>query len=135
MLRFRVLLAWLVMAVLPLQGFAAASMLFCGTAPAARVSQAHGHDGHEGHPHHAPAASTAGHDHAAHGHAAADPASADQDKQGHACAVCASCCQVVAVGGFNALARTGDAPSVQPPHPMIRVVTRTTSVPDKPPRA
>ena len=30
MLRFRLILAWLLLAALPLQGWAAATMLFCG---------------------------------------------------------------------------------------------------------
>jgi hypothetical protein len=133
MSRIRLILAWLVMAALPLQGFAAASMLFCGGGPAARASQAHGHASHPGHgdhAHHAAAPSDSGHDHAAH----AD-AKAGDDKQGHACAVCASCCQVVAVNSFEPSPQVTAPPGAQPPHPHVRVATRTATLPDKPPRA
>lgn len=152
--RFRLFLAWLLMASLPLQGMAAASMLFCGSATAARVAQASG-----GQPsHHSPAAgatapdhaSGAPHDHSTHGHAAADTAEpthagadagspgvqkAPKTQNGHSCPICASCCQVVAVGGFVAFPQDSAAPSVLPSHPLVRVVSRATPLPDKPPRA
>jgi hypothetical protein len=142
MLRLRLLLAWLLMAALPLQGFAAASMLFCGVERGA-VSQAAG-DGHASHQH--GDAPTSAHDHAAHGHgsqdhhAKADTGSgsapqADQDPQGHGCPVCASCCQVVGIGGFEPFPQTSAPPGVEPSSPVVRVATRTTTVPDKPPRA
>lgn len=143
MSRIRLLLAWLVMAALPLQGFAAASMLLCGVDRAV-VAQAAG-DGHVGHEHRevAPAAA---HDHAEHGHgshaeAKADSGSGDrsaqanQDKQGHACPICASCCHVVAMGGFEPFRQTSAPQSAEPDAPVFRVVTRTATVPDKPPRA
>jgi hypothetical protein len=129
--RIRLILAWLVMAALPLQGFAAASMLWCGAAPAARVSQAHGHasdEGHGDHAHHA-ASSDSRHGHAAHADAKAGP-----DKQGHTCAVCASCCQVVAVNSFDPLPQVTAPPGAQPPHPHVRIATRIANLPDKPPR-
>ena len=37
MLRFRLILAWLLLAALPLQGWAAATMLYCGPAQKAAV--------------------------------------------------------------------------------------------------
>lgn len=141
MVRIRLLLAWLLMAALPLQGFAAASMLFCGVERAA-VSQAAA-DGHVSHEH--GDVSIAVHDHAAHGHGFQDQAKADtgagsatqadQDQQGHGCPVCASCCQVVAIGGFEPFPQTTLAPSIELSSPIVRVVTRTATVPDKPPRA
>jgi hypothetical protein len=138
MSRLRLLLAWLVMAALPLQGFAAASMLFCGMEQTARVSEAG--DRHDSHRHSDAASSASAHDHAAHGHASkADSGSgktakSGQDKQGHACPVCASCCQVVAVGGFEAFPQTSAPPGAGPTAPIFRVQTRTATVPDRPPR-
>ena len=133
MARFRLLLAWLVLAALPLQGFAAASMLFCG------MEQA-------GHAHAAgPVRGAVAHDHAAHSHATANHAVSDvhsgdagkagQDQQAHACATCMSCCHVVAIGVFEPLQQATAAPGAEPSSPLVRIATRATSVPDKPPRA
>ena len=142
MSRFRLLLAWLVMAALPLQGLAAASMLFCGVDRAV-VAQA-SDDGYVAHEHRG-SSQASSHDHGAHGHGSQDhaksdpgsgkPATGDQDKQGHACPICASCCQVVALGGFEPFPQTSALPSSEPSAPVVRVATRTATVPDKPPRA
>ncbi len=143
MSRFRLFLAWLVLAALPLQGFAAATMLFCGMEQTTSAAQVGGSDGNHGHTH-AAVALKAGHDHAAHGHATAGDSKAktvtgddsgSQDKTSHSCPICASCCHVVAVGGFEAIPQVSAPPSFEPTHPTPRVVTRTASVPDKPPRA
>ena len=61
----RLLVVWLVMAVLPLQGIAAGSMLFCGQAAHPAASQQAGHD-HASHDH----------AHAGHGQTAHDVAQA-----------------------------------------------------------
>jgi hypothetical protein len=149
MSRFRLFLAWLVMAALPLQGFAAASMLSCGMAQASKVSQAGALDGHA----HPAAEASAGHDgHAMRAHATHAPAShdgthsgagpgaghgvhGDHGKSAHSCPVCASCCQVAAVSGFQPLPMADPVPDAEPPQPVVRMATRTTTVPDKPPRA
>jgi len=115
--RLRLLLAWLLMAALPLQGMAAASMLFCGSGAAGRIAQTESHPDH-----HAPgnAASEHGsHAHGAHaqsdstGHAGAgmDHAAADEGfTQGHSCPICAACSQSQAVGGFDPLPLASPAP-------------------------
>ena len=54
--------------------------------------------------------------------------------QGHTCAVCASCCQVVAINSFEPLPQVTAPPGAQPAHPQVRVVTRIATLPDKPPR-
>ena len=144
MSRFRLILAWLLMAALPLQGMAAASMLFCGSATAARIAKSSGHGSHH-------QAATPKHDHAAHGHAVPDAGRAASDatsaegasgdlkvktsQNGHACPICASCCQAGAVGGFAAFPQLSAPPGIEPAHPLVRVVSRTTHLPDKPPRA
>ena len=142
MSRIRLVLAWLLITALPLQGFAAASMLFCG-AEFAVTSHTSG-DGHVGHAHDE-AALAGAHDHASHGHASqghakagndsGKAAKADPDKQGHACPVCASCCQVAAVSNFEPFPQTVAPPSVEPSSAVVRVATRVATVPDKPPRA
>lgn len=141
MSRIRLLLAWLIMAALPLQGFAAASMLLCGVERGA-ISQPAGHGGvaHE----HPDAAPTPAHDHVGHGHGSQDHADAHpgssktaqgQDKHGHGCPVCASCCQGVAIGGFEPFPLASPLPSAEPVSPVASVTTRAATVPDKPPRA
>jgi hypothetical protein len=144
MSRFRLFLAWLVLAAVPLQGFAAATMLFCGMEQSGHVSKAAELDGHQGH-HHGFASAKSGDDHAAHGHGASDElksnfatddgAQTGQDQQGHSCPICASCCHLVAVGGFEPLPQVSAPPGVEPVHPTFRVSTRTITLPDKPPRA
>jgi len=131
------------MAALPLQGLAAASMIFCG-AEISVASLASG-DGDASYAH-GEAAPAGAHDHAAHGHgsqghaksdsdaSAGKAAQADQDQQGHVCALCASCCQVIALGGFEPLAQTSAAPGKEPTSPLVRIATRAATVLDKPPR-
>lgn len=128
----RLFVAWIVMAALPLQGLAAASMLFCGAAPAASSAQAdhHGADaGHHGH------AAVPAHDHAAGDHHGTSGGDQDAAEAGHSCPICASCCQLVVLGSFGALPQLSSAPAVEPSAPPARVSTRAASVPDKPPRA
>lgn len=149
MLKLRLVLAWLLMAALPLQGMAAASMLFCGSQAQARLTQGASQQGHHG-----AMDIGAAHDHASHGHGTAhgshghSPAAAGADQAGsqappgdegssqsHSCPICASCSQAQAVGGFDRLPITSAAPAVAPSQPPVRVPTRTLTLPDKPPRA
>jgi hypothetical protein len=138
----RLVVAWLVMAALPLQGIAAASMLFCDKAAHATVTQPSGHD-------------HASHDHASHGHdhghdgagkaeqsaeLAAQPADGSQGAavlvdDGHACPICASCCNLVALSETPILSFAGDSPESQPLQGPARVTTRHAPAPDKPPRS
>lgn len=138
MLRFRLLLAWLLLAALPLQGWAAAAMLFCGPAQTvamhSEVHVAKADAGNRGlHADH--------HDmHAAHAQQHLDGGDADGGTQPsadgvHTCSVCAACSHGVA------LAQTPQWPAVLPPpaaditEPLIAVLARPSPVPDKPPRA
>ncbi len=145
----RLVLVWLLMAALPLQGTAAASMLFCGSQSAARIAQAASHHGHH------ESMETTAHDHAAHGqdesaHASHEPQEAGhavdqvaahsaeasgETAQSHSCPVCAACSQAQAVGGFDSLPLASPAPSAQPSPPAVRIASRALTLPDKPPRA
>lgn len=131
----RLVIAWLVMAALPLQGLAAASMLFCGQAPQAAVSHEAAHDhaghGHDGasHQHGGMAGADGGHHHGDVG--AVDTASADD---GHSCPICAAC-NLVALSESPAPLLAGDAPAGLPSQGPSRVITREAPAPDKPPRA
>jgi hypothetical protein len=138
MLRFRLILAWLLLAALPLQGWAAATMLFCGPAqPAAVVAKANAHAHaaahHDMH--------TAHHDvqaaHAQHHVDTTDTGSADHGTAdgSHTCGVCAACCNGVALAQTPHWPIISVAPGADPAEPLVAVLVRPSSVPDKPPRA
>ena len=118
--RLRMLIAWLVLAALPLQGFAAASMLFCGApTPIAQRHEAHG-------------------DHAQHQHAAQHEGHQqvkNSGDAGHSCAVCAACCHLAAFTAVQALPLAAVAHGDVPPQPAARLATRAIPLPDRPPRA
>ena len=139
MSRIRLFLIWLVVAAIPLQGLAAASMLVCGTGE-----------------HHAPAqvatvqavpassAATAGseYDHSKHSHAAevrvkktADNAGKKLPDVAHKCGVCASSCHIVAVTQFPQLVAFAPVPQADLAEPFVLIHARPSQVPDKPPRA
>jgi len=141
MSRFRLFLAWLIVAAIPLQGVAAASMLFCGPGPhhpAVQVAAAQ-------HEKHLDVADTqSAHDHAQHGHDAdlqvkAKNAGDDVSKKlpdiTHKCAVCASCCNIVAITEFPPLVAFAPVPQAELAEPFVLIYARPSQVPDKPPRA
>lgn len=136
MFRFRVLLVWLLMAAVPLQGWAAASMLFCGSAGQHSTTQAveagHGaSDASEG-------ASNVGHDHSAHDHAQVQKPSGSTGQStdvGHKCAACAACCHGVAMTAFPEVIAFGPLPQSELSEPFVVIDARPSPVPDKPPRA
>lgn len=144
MLRFRLVLVWLLMAAAPLQGWAAASMLLCGGAAqrAGVHAPAHGaqgsaHDG--GTPHVHAGQGAAMHDHGEHQDTAqagnpgdADPPSAQAS---HTCGVCAACCHSVALADTPRWAAVSQAPSAGLAAPLVLIRPRPPAVLDKPPRA
>ena len=126
MSRIRLLFAWLVLAALPLQGMAAASMLFCGmgTTPK-QVTSVAGSD----------------HAHATHSHAAdmaveqpaTDPAHLPDSS--HTCGICASCCSTVALTEPARPLAAASVPQIGAAGPPALLHARTAALPDKPPRA
>ena len=123
----RLVIAWLVLAALPLQGMAAASMLFCGEAGHAALA-------------HEPSDDHASHHHDGDEHVVADRANHDDAQAsaatgGHACPVCAACCNLVALAPAPRLHLDEASPIARPLPGTPRVLTRVTLVPDKPPRA
>ena len=137
MSRIRLFLAWLIMAAIPLQGLAAASMLFCGPnhapAPVAVVQQErHGHDG----------AASVQHDHAKHVDAgevqpkkAGDNAGKKLPDASHKCGICASCCNSVAIAAFPELVAFAPVPQAELAELFVLIHAPPSQVPDKPPRA
>lgn len=150
--RLRLILTWLLLAALPLQGIAAASMALCQPQAASRqaVNLPEGapdfaptrgiHQAHDGHGH-------SGHDHAWHevgaGHLAAtagddgtpahhDGLQADAD---HRCSACAMCGHALGLAGVPITLEVQAAPQDLVTGPAQRVETRVAPIPDKPPRA
>lgn len=146
MVRFRFLLACLVMLALPLQGFAATTMLFCGMGPDHHATEvAAGAQRSIEHLHHAERLGDGvGSDASAQGHDAHHATATDSGEQaqhtdlvssGHTCALCASCCHSVAIFETVPLASTTPLPAASFEDPPVFVQSRPALVPDKPPRA
>jgi len=137
MSRIRIFLVWLVMAAVPLQGLAAASMLFCGAGSDASVAQTAMHHGEA-----AASSSPAGHDHSMHAQSQLQVEKssdgADQSKMpdaAHKCGVCASCCHAVAITQLPQPAVFATTPQALLNEPFVLIDARPSQVPDKPPRA
>lgn len=125
MTRLRMFLAWILLAALPLQGYAAAAMLYCGPAAAAVMaaeSHAAGHGAHS-HAAHESNDSNDSHDEAA-------PLDAV-----HACSVCAACGHSVALAGTAHRIASPVVPQLSDTRAPYAFPTRPAPVPDKPPRA
>lgn len=131
---FRLLVAWLVLAALPLQGVAAASMLFCGQAATAGAAVDEAHAGHD-HGHHAAAAAHDGHAADAVDHGSVDHGAADHGDPDHKCPVCGGLCHAVAIPETAPVLPWADAPSADLPQPGVPALTRAPPRPHKPPRA
>ena len=130
MLRFRHLLLCLMMLALPLQGFAAASMLFCGmgTGHDARAVQLEMRSSH------LQIADVMGERHE-HG---SQPAPADQKQlpdSTHKCGVCAACCSVIAIADFPPTLEVQPSPKADLAEPFVLIYAVPSRLPDKPPRA
>jgi len=131
--RVRLFLVWLLMAAIPLQGWAAATMVFCGGAP--QQAPAVHHRGHEG-----------GHqftaDHAVQ-HVAPDTAphgdgnhpNGPQAEGVHSCAICAVCCHGVALTDTRLPAGASAAPQADLAEPLVAIHSRPSTVLERPPRA
>lgn len=128
MARLRRVLVWLVMAAIPLQGFAAASMLFCAAATHQPQAQA------------VQAIQSSHHDHFGHSHAGVSVAEKAQGSDelpdaAHKCGLCASCCHSVAISESPSIAPLISAPRAGLADPFALMQSRPSPVPDKPPRA
>ena len=138
MSRVRRLLLCLMMFALPLQGFAAASMLFCGMGPRdeAKQQQTSAVTGH----HHSANVDGVQHDHSKHGKAVKlvkqSPEGVKQlPDSAHTCAVCASCCSVVALAEFPWTVQAQSLPDADLPEPFVHIGAVPSRLLEKPPRA
>ena len=135
MIRLRFLMLWLLMAAVPLQGLAAASMLYCGmgaqhgAAHSMAVAATLGPD-----------PTSHGHDHERdHGAMAKAEKSADGQQQlpgaEHECSVCAACSKAVAITTVASNVGAMPLPQAELAEPFVLIQRRSAPVPDKPPRA
>lgn len=140
----RVLLAWILLVALPLQGYAAAAMLYCGTGGShAAMAVEHG----EHAPDHEAASTARSHTHdqhaqvAHHGHPGDDTGRADRAAGGtlpdldHQCSVCAACSHSVALADTPHVIAAAVPQRTSGMHDFGPFPTRPAPVPDKPPRA
>lgn len=129
MVMLRILFAWLLIAAVPMQGFAAASMLFCGMG----AQQLHTAPTSEPHDHSTMHGNTAS---VEQGHAqTADPTPGASPDTGHKCIICAACCNGAAIVGVHYVVSMAPAPQVELAEPFVLICSLATPVPDKPPRA
>ena len=138
MSRFRYLLLCIIMLALPLQGFAAASMLFCGMgaghdAKTAQVEMASSH-------HQMADAMVMPHEHQKQDTSAQiAKQSPDIQKQlpdsSHKCGVCAACCSLIAITDFPLTVEVQSSPKVNLAEPFVLIHAVPSRLPEKPPRA
>ena len=140
----RCFVMWLLVLALPVQGFAAATMLLCGAGHHGTVQATEGGHDHAGHMHMgaqdvSAVSESVAHEHAAgasppHEDSAFSPFTAKHAKVMGKCSACAACC-TVAFLPTNAIAFASPAPGR-----VLPVVEPTTHVgfftdgPDRPPR-
>lgn len=139
MSRFCTFLLWLTMLALPMQGFASASMQYCGKRADHMVLQAPSDP--QPHHHHADA-SNDGHEHAMHAEAMqADSPEQASDMQNqlpdaaHKCSVCASCCNLVGMTAAPQTVAIHSAPHAVYVEPSALIHSAASALPKKPPRA
>ncbi len=139
MIRWHLMLVWLVVAAVPLQGLAAVSMRFCGPGPhhaAAQVAPLPGLEtarSDDAGEHRSKANHVEGDEVRVKG--AADAEGGSKPAVFHKCGVCASCCHIVAISSFIQLAVLAPIPQGDLAEPFVLIDLRPSQVPDKPPRA
>lgn len=136
MSRFRFLLLWLMMIALPLQGFAAASMLYCGTGI--------GHHSEalaigENVSHNAVVELNSSHhevdEHSASESSKQSPVDHKQSSSStHKCGICAACCCVIAMSEFAPTVGVHSAPQADMPEPFVLIDSHPSRLLEKPPR-
>lgn len=142
--RFVRCVMWLLVLALPVQGFAASTMLLCGAGHHGSAKAAKGGHDHAGHMHMGAtdvvqASESHGHDHEVeagptHDRSAFNPLSAKHAKVLGKCSACAACCSVAFLP-TTVVAFTAPAPSRT--LPVVELTTHVgffTDGPDRPPR-
>lgn len=128
-------MAWLVMAAIPFQGLAAATMAFCGGAHHAQAAQVgaggmHEHADGTAHDHGQPVADAQ----AIEAESAATASKALPDVN-HKCGACTSCCSSVAIAQSAYDLAFAPVPQAGLAEPFVLIHAPPSQLPDKPPRA
>lgn len=123
MFKIRRILLCLLMLALPLQGFAAAAMLYCGTGPAHQAMQ---------HTHPGDLVDTALQTQT---DLSADQAQAQLPDAAHKCGVCAACCSVLALGNMVHAITAPSLPPADLAEPLVLIDNVPSRQLEKPPRA
>lgn len=125
------------MLALPIQGFAGASMLFCGigASDTAAIVQLE-----SGSNHHQADGSVANHKHAAQAGASQLVKQPPDDQKpwpdaAHKCGVCAACCSVVGIAVFPQTVEVKSSPLADLDEPIVLIRAVPSRLPEKPPRA
>lgn len=135
MLLLRLMLAWLIVAAIPLQGVAAASMAFCKGSHALVASAHDGADRSGGTLQQDPSQRAESDvspppmqalDQTGDAKSLADP--------GHKCGVCASCCHSLAMAEVPRWPAVATIPQPEPAEVALRIDAAPSQLPDKPPR-
>lgn len=122
--RLRLLLAWILMGAVPVQGFAAGSMLLCAAATHEVAAQA---------------GAQLQHDRTTHTHDAGYVAKKSTGKAAvadaqHQCSLCAACCHSVGITQLASMGQASTAPQADLADPFVLIVSHAPPLPDKPPR-
>lgn len=129
-LRVRVVMIWLLMACLPVQSWAAATMLNCGPVHGRMAVEAIETTGHAGHGHSLEAHASAGHEH---GSPDADHQALELG-QSNTCSACAACCLGLALPStLLAFDASVSSDTFAPGMPHGRIVFLTAGL-ERPPR-
>lgn len=139
MSRFCTFLLWLMMLALPMQGFASASMQYCGKSVDHMAQQVSADP--EGH-HQLAEASSDSHTHEMHAEAmqvTGSEQAPDVQNQlpdaAHKCGVCASCCNLVGMTTSTQTVAIHSSPNAVYIEPSALIHSVPSALPEKPPRA
>lgn len=129
---WRIFLAWLIMAAIPLQGIAASSMLFCA------MESHHPHEAQAAQEHGEKHLAPGGHDHSKQAHQKVSTESASSSSlpdANHACGVCGACCHSTAIAEMPRWTAPQPPEQTRKAEPFVLIHSPPFRVPDKPPRA
>lgn len=124
MTRFRLLLLCCLIWTVPLQGFAAVSMLFCGGNTSLTRQGDMSAAAHTASEHH----------HAAQAQAKPSTHQHTSPNADHKCGVCAACCSVVAISSVPFVPAVVALPSITLEEPVSAAYTVSPRHPERPPR-
>ena len=127
-------LLWLMMLAIPVQGFAAASMLYCGTDPEHHAMQTQSVP----ESHHESGSKADMHDEIG---VAGEQADQAHDMTGklpnseHKCGVCASCCNLIAIADVSSSGTAATSPPAHYLEPLAQTYAVPSRLLERPPRS